>query len=796
MKKLLLIAILMLALVITAVACTDDPVEPGTTDDTTVETPTEAPTAEPDEPEETTAAPQDEETTASEPEETTAGEDPTEEPTEEPTEPETADPADPVWIMDADALAGMTNVNGATVEKNEAGYASFTATAGDPWFLVTGNIGEMPEYLVFRYRTNTTQNGEIFIGNGAGPAPGESFVFSYNANSEWNLMVFHLPTIASYMATPTVGYIRYDFYTNGPEEGAFLDVEYFAFFNTAEYAQAYDFEMHKAPMWDVDKAVLSHQSFDELDKYANGSKVEGVFTPGQSSGWDRVITLNDYSVDTLRYWGWISGVTEQGIFGYQINGGKAIYDEAWTVPEDLMAHAPQGSTYTTRMGIMISLEGLAGENTVRVLYKDAAGTEVCLNEFTVIFPSNVSSTFVSDVASNEDGTDLQASDLSNYFTITYGASEPHNVTGGVYQYGGINELYTTVDGVYSFSVNMLEAANTAMAFVRGTRVVHSVDLPAVDGNLYPINNYYETDGQGRMGGAGIYAAIYNGRLNLMIKAYDDETRTHQINRDYSITTEGTELTIADNGSTIYILVDGNLLATVALSGSTSYEKICDLAEGITFAQTAVVTLADGTTDTIENTLVVATVQSQLGIAVRPATIKFDSIKVLGFSDVEIPADFYVPEVKENLALNKPVDADSVENENNIPANATDGDESTRWGALPNGAANLIVDLEEVKALTGMDVLFENAGWNYEIAISEDGVDYTVIHTSEAHAGKMLKLEGEVNARYIKFSRLDDSADTSTPHWFSIYEVYVYGKAEETDEPDAPVVESLVIPQDQ
>ena len=239
-----------------------------------------------------------------------------------------------------------------------------------------------------------------------------------------------------------------------------------------------------------------------------------------------------------------------------------------------------------------------------------------------------------------------------------------------------------------------------------------------------------------------------------------------------------------------------VLATVALSGSTSYEKICDLAEGITFAQTAVVTLADGTTDTIENTLVVATVQSQLGIAVRPATIKFDSIKVLGFSDVEIPADFYVPEVKENLALNKPVDADSVENENNIPANATDGDESTRWGALPNGAANLIVDLEEVKALTGMDVLFENAGWNYEIAISEDGVDYTVIHTSEAHAGKMLKLEGEVNARYIKFSRLDDSADTSTPHWFSIYEVYVYGKAEETEEPDAPVVESLVIPQDQ
>ncbi len=805
MKKLLILALLMLALVITAVACTETPDEPGTSaeDVTTAESPTEAPD-EPDTPAPDTDEPETPAPDTDEPETPAPDTDEPETPapdTDEPEtpEPETADPADPVWIIEPDALSTVAGGGGyiAGAEVMEEGgykFVRITVNGGDSQFVVANNLGTMPKYLAISYRANADKDGEMFIGTDNGPnGTNDHHVLGWNQDNSWNLMIVDVSTVAN-VVDGKVGYFRLDPFRDVTD--GYIDIEYIAFFNTAEYAAAYAFEMHKAPMWDADKAVLSHQSFDELDKYANGSKVEGVFTPGQSAGWDRVVTLNDYSVDTLRYWGWISGVTEQGIFGYQINGGKAIYDEAWTVPEDLMAHAPAGSTYTTRMAIMISLEGLAGENTVRVLYKDAAGTEVCLNEFTVILPSNVSSTFVSDVASNEDGTDLQASDLANYFTITYGAADPHVVSGGVYQYGGINELYTTVDGVYAFSVNILEAANTAMAFVRGTRVVHSVDLPAVDGSLYPINNYYETDGQGRMGGAGIYAAIYNGRLNLMIKAYDDEARTHQINRDYSITTEGTTLTIADNGSTIYFLVDGNLLATVALSGSTSYEKICDLAEGITFAQTAVVTLADGTTDTIENTLVVATVQSQLGIAVRPAAIKFDSIKVLGFSDVEIPADFYVPEVKENLALNKPVDADSVENENNIPANATDGDESTRWGALPNGAANLIVDLEEVKALTGMDVLFENAGWNYEIAISENGVDYTVIHTSEAHGGKMLKLEGEVNARYIKFSRLDDSADTSTPHWFSIYEVYVYGKAEETEEPDAPVVESLVIPQDQ
>ena len=315
------------------------------------------------------------------------------------------------------------------------------------------------------------------------------------------------------------------------------------------------------------------------------------------------------------------------------------------------------------------------------------------------------------------------------------------------------------------------------------------------------SNNYETDGQGRMGGAGIYAALYNGRLNLMIKSYDDETRTHQINRDYSIVAEGTNLTIADDGSTIYFLVDGNLLATVALSGSTSYEKICDLAEGITFAQTAVVTLADGTTDTIENTLVVATVQSQLGIAVRPAAIKFNSVKVEGLSSVTIPSEFYVHVPKENVALNKPVDADSVENETNIPSNATDGDDTTRWGATPNGVANLVVDLGEVYDLIGLDVYFENASWEYTISLSQDGVEYTVIAENTSHGAKMVSIEGEAKARYIKFTRLDDSAVPSTPHWFSIYEVYAYTKAAEEEPetpvvPEEPAVENYLVPQSQ
>ena len=406
MKKLLLLAILMLALVFTIAACTGgDTPDDTTVGDTTVETPTDAPTEEPtEEPtdaptEEPTDAPTEEPTDAPTEEPTDAPTDaPTEPDTEEPTEPETADPADPVWIIDADGLAAMTNANAATVEKNEAGYASFTATGGDPWFLVTGNIGEMPEYMVMRYRTNTTQNAEFFIGNGAGPVGGESFLFNYNANGEWNLLIFHLPTVASYMATPTVGYIRYDFYTGGADEG-FLDVEYIAFFNTAEYAQAYDFELHKAPHWTEATDQIKHQSFDQLytgtGNADNGP--ENIFTPGASADWDFVVDYSDiayadFTVDTLTYWGWIGFMGEKGQFGYQIDMNAAVYNDEWAFVggdhEGIIGAAQGvGADSGHRMKIAISLAGLEGEHTVRAMYKTGAGVEICLNEFTVKLPT-------------------------------------------------------------------------------------------------------------------------------------------------------------------------------------------------------------------------------------------------------------------------------------------------------------------------------------------------------------------------------------------------------------------------
>ena len=658
MKKLLIIAILMLALVFTVVACTggDDPADTTVAEDTTVETPTEAPTAEPEdptEPEETTEEPEE---TTEEPEETTEEPEVTteEETTEEVT---TADPADPVWIADPDAIAGVKGAGSTAyiadaVVMEEGGYkfVRITVNGGDSQFVVGSNLGTMPKYLAISYRVNADKDGEMFIGTANGPnGQNDHYALSWNKDNSWNLVIVDVSTIAN-VVDGNVGYFRLDPFRDVTD--GYIDIEFIAFFNTAEYAAAYAFEMHKAPMWDADKAVVTHQSFDELDKFAGETKIEGVFAPGQASTWDKTLTLADFSVDTLRYWGWVGVKGELGQFGYQINGGKAIYDDAWTHATEqgvIDAAATTGADTASRMQIMISLAGLEGENSIRVLYKTADGVEVCLNEFTVILPEkpkDITNTFASDVASNEEGTDLQQSDLANFFTVQYGASEPHSVTGGVYAYGGINEMYTDVNGKYAYSVNMLEAGETAMMFVRGTHVVHSVDVPAPADGLYPINNYYETDGNGHMGGAGVYAAIYGGNLNIFVKAYSEENKTHIALKKYAVPTDATELTIADDGETLYFVAGGKLLATIALSGETTYEKICDVAEGVAFAKTAVVTLVDGTTETIENTMVVSTCASQIGIAVRPAAIKFDSVKVQAFSAIEIPEfkkPFVVPE---------------------------------------------------------------------------------------------------------------------------------------------------------
>ncbi len=725
----------------------------------------------------------------------------------EPQETETRDPMEPVNVFDAEDIKTVTGGDPNNMTQDcltlEDGYVHVVPIGSDPyWYPFAGVDGA--RYVAIRYRTDATgADMQLYMAStGTGPQDDTTMIRQpVVADGEWQLVIFDTQSLidAEKYDGKYVSYFRFDpleagYILNADgepyknedgtwaryslPEGCFIDIAYIAFFHSEEAAKTYNFEQYKAPDW-VGSGVVTHLSFDELDTFSGANKVAGVFTPGQSAGWDGVITLSDFSVDALRYWGWIAGTGDLGQFGYQINGGSAIYNDEWTHEEDMMAHAPAGSDHARRMQIMISLAGLSGENTIRVLYRNAAGKEACLTEFTVIAPKQDDHNFTSDVASNfaesQDDVEIKYADIAELFDqIHWGGGVPmyakYNGGNAFYNVTHFTSMHTQPTGLYAFNVNVVSTAGSegfASMFVRGVQIATNE------------NHFFGQDGNDAggvsMGGSGIYinyvprGTAYALRIN--VKTYENGQYIPNV---YYAPVGSSDITVTDDGSTVSIFAGDKLAATIVISGVKDYGISTD--HGSTpadaLAEKAIITTAEGTFE-LNNACVAATIEgSDLGIATRTGTFDFDRVALKPYTSVEIPTDFYVPVVRENIAEGKPVSSDNVENDSNIPSNATDGDLNSRYGALPNGEANLIVDLEQVYTLNGLTISFENALWKYEIAVSEDGVEYEVIHESEAHGAttKILELDN-VSARYIKLTRLAD--DGATHYWFSIYELYVY-----------------------
>ena len=279
MKKLLLVALLMLALVITAVACNNEPADttgettatqtPATAepDDSTAapETPTEAPEVPTEAPEVPTEAPV-----------TQAPEVPTDAPvTQAPvvtTEPETEAPVDPmapVNVFEAADISTLTGVNGVASADLVDNYLHVVPSTADPYWYPFANV-EGARYVVVRYRTDATgADIQFYIGStGTGPADDSTMLRQPAvADGEWHLAIIDTQSLidAGKYDGSTVAYFRFDPLEAGyilDENGqpqkpdgqnylryelpanCYIDVEYVAFFNSAEAAEKYDADTH------------------------------------------------------------------------------------------------------------------------------------------------------------------------------------------------------------------------------------------------------------------------------------------------------------------------------------------------------------------------------------------------------------------------------------------------------------------------------------------------------------------------------------------------------------------------
>ncbi len=266
---------------------------------------------------------------------------------------------------------------------------------GDPYvsFAEYRENLQIGRYMAISYRTNSAANGQFYLGSGYGwTGSGDFFDVTWNGDGAWNLTVIDLYSVGlTSIEDDLLNYARIDFFTDAGAEGDYFDIEYIAFFNSAEAAEQYTPAPYQVPMWDVDRKVVTHLSFDQLylgtgeADYDESTNV--FFYPGQSKSWNGVAALPTDAADALTYWGWVGVIGELGSFGYQINDSRAVYDDQWiyeteqaVVDTAIMTGGDTGS----RVKIAIPLAGIQGENTVRVLYMDPNGREVCLTEFSLI----------------------------------------------------------------------------------------------------------------------------------------------------------------------------------------------------------------------------------------------------------------------------------------------------------------------------------------------------------------------------------------------------------------------------
>lgn len=139
----------------------------------------------------------------------------------------------------------------------------------------------------------------------------------------------------------------------------------------------------------------------------------------------------------------------------------------------------------------------------------------------------------------------------------------------------------------------------------------------------------------------------------------------------------------------------------------------------------------------------------------------------------------------NVALHKPVKVSSEENAGTPAANATDGDEGTRWGSQHSDNQWIYVDLGADHYITSATIIWEAAyGSDYDILVAPDGCDPTKEDSWETvYEKRGLNKQGvarhpfAAKGRYVKMKGLA----RGSVYGYSIYELQVSGVKSDADE---------------
>ena len=229
--------------------------------------------------------------------------------------------------------------------------------------------------------------------------------------------------------------------------------------------------------------------------------------------------------------------------------------------------------------------------------------------------------------------DFLQTDLTGCFNVTYGQGNDNhcfvkNGDNGPYFWMGVfNSIHTSANGAYVFSVDDVVAVNPGFASV----VVRANLAANPEGKLYGSDGNDATTSS--HGGSGIYLTMDGSNLVINVKGYADGA---YVANKFTVAVDNNDIKIADDGEKVYVLAGETLVATIAISGTKDFGIKNVPADAL--AETVTVTLADGTTQTVENAVVASRNNNgALGVATRGGgQITFTAISLMPFDTIEIP----------------------------------------------------------------------------------------------------------------------------------------------------------------
>jgi hypothetical protein len=128
----------------------------------------------------------------------------------------------------------------------------------------------------------------------------------------------------------------------------------------------------------------------------------------------------------------------------------------------------------------------------------------------------------------------------------------------------------------------------------------------------------------------------------------------------------------------------------------------------------------------------------------------------------------------NVALGKPTTASSYQAASNgqtyVPGNTTDGNWTTRWASDWSDPQWIQVDLGQSTAIKHVQLGWESAyAKAYQIQVSNDGTNWTTIHSTTTGAGGVETFDVSGTGRYVRMY----GTARGTTFGYSLYEFGVY-----------------------